>query len=113
MNLKERLQQIAKNKLRKTQISPTNVRKNNTRTAKKSIKNEKTEKVEIASRKTKNNNREIPDGNFGYSRPAEARPPSETVRELTKRFQEQLIKKNKNIKKIRISMCDLKTKNQD
>lgn len=91
MNLKERLQQIAKEKIKKTQTSTTSVRKNSIHVAKTTTKNEKIKKVEkIASEKSASFFPEIPVGFFGYSRPSEARYPSEKVRELTKKFQNKL-----------------------
>lgn len=97
MNLKEHLRQIAINKIKKTQISSTNVQKSKSRVAKKSNKDEKIEKN--ASQKPSSFFVEIPVGHFGYVRPAEARYPTEAVRELTKKFQEEFLKRESERKK--------------
>lgn len=90
MNLKERLQQIAKNKIANSQKSPTTVKVKKTRVAKKV---EKTQTVNSDQKLTYFP--EVPVGHFGYSRPAEARPPTEKVRELTKKLHEKVLNKQR------------------
>lgn len=92
MNLKEKLQQIARNKILKSQknVSVEKVSKPRVAKTKKTIKS-------VASQKQLTYFPEIPVGFFGYSRPAEARPPTEKVRELTKTFTNTL--KNKKATK--------------
>lgn len=98
MNLKEKLQQIAKNKILKSQ---------NVKTVVKSPKKPRvTNKVKIiesiAGDSTATYFPEIPKNHIEYSRPAESRSPTEKVRELTKKFQENLkSQKRAPTKKIR------------
>lgn len=86
MNLKEKLQQIAKSKILKSQQSVTVKKVKTPRVAKKAIKS-------VASQRQLTYFPEVPVGFFGYSRPAEARPPTEKVRELTKKFKDNLATK--------------------
>lgn len=97
MNLKEKLQQIAKNKILKSQHSATVVKIKKTRVAKKVQKDHG-----VKSDKQLAYFPEVPIGFFGYNRPAEARPPSELVRELAKKLQEKVLsKKSAPTKKMR------------
>lgn len=100
-SLRTKLQQIAKNKINKSQ-QKEKIIKNKVRVA----KNRTNKRTNVA--KSTNNKvnpfkitffPEIPVGFFGYSRPAEARLQSEKVRELTERFKNQLNKKKVGEKK--------------
>lgn len=108
MNLKEHLRQIAINKIEKTQKSSTTVKKDSqarfVKNQKSSTTVEKDSQTRVAKIHTKcktikfNSTRKplayfpiIAVGAFGYVRPAEARYPSEAVRELSEKIQKDIL----------------------
>lgn len=84
MNLKEKLQKIAKNKIQKTQQAATAKREKKPR-----VVNTK-HSASTAPKRQLTFFPEVPVGFFGYNRPAEARPPTNKVRELTNKFKATL-----------------------
>lgn len=113
--LRAKLQQIAKDKIIKSQRKP----KNNT--VKKSKSNAKSKNCNRKTKKTDDNARtnnrevffpEVPIGYFGYVRPREARLATQKEQQLTKDFLEDLEKlkqEKENIQKMKIT-CINKTK---